>query len=121
MRTGARGWKVAGFNIDNSGNPGQSWLAAYAYCKTPGADDRRRVEDATVGASFLNSTVRCPDNGKALAGGFDGHISALGEQLTAAGALDSKRTADGHAWTTSSLSVSAPSLATITTYAYCRS
>ena len=119
-RVGTRGWKVSGFNIDNSGIPGgQAWLAAYAYCKTPGPTIATESKDATVGGGFLNSIVRCPNNGKALAGGFDGHISGLGGQLTAAGALDSKRTADGHAWTTSSLSVSAPSLATITTYAYC--
>lgn len=119
-RAGSSGWEVAGFNIDDSGNPGGAWLAAYAFCKTPGPAIVTESRAATVGTGFLNSTVRCPDNGKALAGGFDGHISGLGGQLTAAGALDSKRTADGHAWTTSSLSVSAPTLATITTYAYCR-
>ena len=59
-------------------------------------------------------------HGKVLSGGFDGHLSGAGEQLVAAGALTSKRTDQGHAWTTTALSASSPNPATITTYAYCR-
>ena len=53
-------------------------------------------------------------------GGFDGHVGVVNNELNAAGALDSKRTDQGHAWTTKALSVSNPNPATLTTYAYCR-
>lgn len=119
-RAGDSGWTVAGFNIDDSGNPGAAWLKAYVYCKSPGPTIVTEAKHGTVTTGFLTSNVRCPDGGRAVAGGFDGHIGAVGGQLTAAGALDSKRTADGRGWTTSSLSISVPSPATITTYAYCR-
>jgi hypothetical protein len=119
-RAGDSGWTVAGFNIDDSGNPGAAWLKAYVYCKAPGPTIATEAKDAAVATGFLSSSVRCPHGGKAVAGGFDGHIGAVAGQLAAAGALNSKRTADGRGWTTSSLSVSAPSPATITTYAYCR-
>jgi hypothetical protein len=119
-RAGKRGWKVGGVNINNSGNPpGPAWLTAYAYCKTPGPKIVVRSKDTTVSGSFKTTSVKCPRHAKALSGGFDGHPSGTGGQLTAAGALNSKRGAHGRAWTTSALSVSAPDQATITTYAYC--
>jgi hypothetical protein len=117
-RAGKRGWNVGGPNIDNSGSgPGQ--LTAYAYCKEPGPKIVTRSKDTTVSSDFRTSTAKCPKHAKALSGGFDGNVSGAGGQLTAAGALDSKRTAHGRAWSTSVLSVSAPNEATITTYAYC--
>ena len=120
-RAGKRGWKAAGVNINNSGNPSErAQLVAYAYCKAPGPKIVTRSRDATVSNGFRTSSVKCPRNGKALSGGFDGHVSRAGNQLRAAGTLDSKRAAHGRAWTTSALSVSAPNEATITTYAYCR-
>ncbi len=119
-RAGERGWTVERCQHRQLGERRANLAGGLCVLQDARATMVTVSKDATVGAGFLNSTVRCPDNGKALAGGFDGHVGGLGEQLNAAGALDSKRTADGHAWTTSSLSVSAPSLATITTYAYCR-
>jgi hypothetical protein len=120
-RSGVRGWKVVGVNITNSGNPGgPARLTAYAYCKVHAPKLVTRSRNATVSSSFRTTKVKCPRQAKALSGGFDGHISAVGGQLTAAGALDSKRAAHGRAWTTSALSVSAPNQARITTYAYCR-
>lgn len=119
-RAGKRGWKVGGVNINDSGNPsGPAWLTAYAYCKAPGPKIVTRFKDATVSSRFRTSRVKCPKHAKALSGGFDGHVSGAGGQLTAAGALDSRRAAHGRAWTTSALSVSAPNEATISTYAYC--
>jgi hypothetical protein len=118
---GTRKWRVAGVNISDVVNPGgQAWLKAYAYCKAPGPTILTESKDATVGLGFQTTDVICPKNGEVISGGFDGHIAGVGGQLSAAGALDSKRTASGHGWTTSALSVSAPTLATITTYAYCR-
>jgi hypothetical protein len=120
-RTGRRGWKVGGVNLNDSGNPsGPAWLTAYAYCKAPGPKIVTRSRDATVSSGLRTSNVKCPKHGKALSGGFDGHVGRAGGQLTAAGALDSKRAAHGRAWTTSAVSASAPNEATITTYAYCR-
>ncbi len=117
-RAGKRGWKVGGVNINDSGNP-SAQLVAYAFCKTPGAKIVTRSRDATVSSEFQTTSVKCPKHSKALSGGFDGHVSGAGGQLTAAGALDSKRADHGRVWTTSALSVSAPNEATITTYAYC--
>jgi hypothetical protein len=120
-RAGKRGWKVGGATIDDSGNPsGPPRLTAYAYCKAPGPEIVTRSKDTTVSSAFRTSTAKCPKHAKAVSGGFDGNVRRLGGQLTAAGALDSKRAAHGRAWTTSALSVSAPNPATITTYAYCR-
>jgi hypothetical protein len=117
-RSGRRGWKAGGVNI-GSGNPSEAWLTAYAYCKTPGPKIVTRSKDTTVSNSYRTTNVKCPKHAKALSGGFDGNVSGSGGQLTASGALDSKRTAHGRAWSTSALSVSAPNEATITTYAYC--
>ena len=117
-RAGKRGWKVGGPNINNSGS-GPARLTAYAYCKAPGPKIVTRSKDTTVSSTFRTSTAKCPRHAKALSGGFDGNVRRSGEQLTAAGALDSKRTAHGRSWSTSALSVSAPNPATITTYAYC--
>ncbi len=119
-RAGKRGWKVVGVNIDGSGNPsGPAWLTAYAYCKAPGPKVVTRSKDTTVSSGLRTTSVKCPRHAKALSGGFDGHVSGAGGQLSAAGALDSKRAAHGRAWTTTALSASAPNEATITTYAYC--
>jgi hypothetical protein len=118
-RAGKRGWKVVGVNID-SGNPsGPAWLTAYAFCKAPGPKVVTRSKDSTVSSGLRTSSAKCPKHAKALSGGFDGHVSVAGGQLTAAGVLDSKRAAHGRAWTTTALSATAPNEATITTYAYC--
>lgn len=118
-RAGKRGWKVGGASIGNPG--GQSGpLTAYAYCKDPGPKIVTRSKDTTVSSAFRTSTAKCPKHSKAVSGGFDGNVRRSSGQLSAAGALDSKRAAHGRAWTTSALSVSAPNPATITTYAYCR-
>jgi hypothetical protein len=119
-RTGKRGWKVGGFNFAGpGGSSGPASLTAYAYCKAPGPKIVTRSKDATVSSGLRTSSVNCPKHGKALSGGFDGHVNAAGGQLTGTGALNSKRAAHGRAWTTSALSVSAPNEGTITTYAYC--
>jgi hypothetical protein len=120
-RTGKRGWKVGGFNIANSGgSSGPASLTAYAFCKAPGTKIVKKSKDATVSTGLKTLKVKCPKHAKALSGGFDGHVSGASGQLTAAGALDSKRAAHGRGWTTSAISTSAPNQATITTYAYCR-
>ena len=118
-RAGKRGWKVGAANIGNSGSQSGP-LTAYAYCKDPGPKIVTRSKDTTVSSAFRTSTAKCPKHAKAVSGGFDGNVRRSGGQLSAAGALDSKRAAHGRAWTTSALSVSAPNPATITTYAYCR-
>jgi hypothetical protein len=118
-RSGTRGWKAIGVDIANSTGSSEPTLTAYAYCKAPGRKLVTRSKDATVTSSgFRTTTVSCPNGGKALSGGFDGHVSAAGGMLTASGALDSKRIDHGHGWATSALSVS-PNQAEITTYAYC--
>jgi hypothetical protein len=120
-RSGNRGWKVVGVNIENlAGSSGPASLTAYAYCKAPGPKLVTQSKDATLTSDLVTSKVRCPNGGRALSGGFDGHVTLSGDRLKAAGAIASKRTDKGHAWATKALSVSAPSKATLTTYAYCR-
>jgi hypothetical protein len=120
-RTGKRGWKVGGFNVEDSPPVGESGsLTAYAYCKSPGPKIITKSKNATVSGGLRTVNVNCPHHGKARSGGFDGHFKAERSQATAAGAITSKRVHHGHGWTTSSLSVSSPNPTTITTYAYCR-
>jgi hypothetical protein len=120
-RSGSRGWKVLGVNAEDlGGSTGPATLTAYAYCKTPGPKLVTRSKDTELSSDFLSTTVRCPNGGRALSGGFDGHVGVVNNELSAAGALDSKRADHGHAWTTKALSVSSPNPATLTTYAYCR-
>jgi hypothetical protein len=120
-RTGKRRWKVGGFSFGGSGNPsGPAWLTAYTYCKAPGPKIVTRSKDATVSNGLTTLNVKCPNHGKALSGGFDGHIARTGSEIKGTGALTSKRTFHGRGWSTSALSVSSPQQATMTTYAYCR-
>ena len=119
-RTGTRRWKVGGFSIGGSGNPaGPARLTAYAFCKKPGPKIVTRSKSATVSSGLRTLNVKCPHHGKALSGGFDGHVGHTGSQITGTGALISKRTSHGRGWSTSALSVSSPNPATMTTYAYC--
>lgn len=119
-RRGSRSWKVVGFDLEGSkGQVPTATLTAYAYCKAPGAKLVTESKDTTVGQDLSTTNVRCPDGGKALSGGFDGHLSGTGNELEAAGALGSKRIDRGRGWMTSALSTSG-SEARITTYAYCR-
>ena len=120
-RSGGRGWKVLGVNVPQlGGSSGPASLTAYAYCKTPGPELETASKNTTLSTGFLTTTVRCPNGGRALSGGFDGHLAVVSNELRAAGALDSKRVDHGHAWATKALSTSPPSEATLTTYAYCR-
>jgi hypothetical protein len=120
-RTGKRRWKVGGFSFGGSGNPSEpAWLTAYAYCKAPGPKIVTRSKDATVSSGLTTLNVKCPNHGKALSGGFDGHVAHVGGQIKGSGALASKRISHGRGWRTSALSVSSPEQATMTTYAYCR-
>lgn len=120
-RSGRRGWKVAGFNIVDDSGPGQAGtLTAYAYCKAPGPKLSTESRDATVSTGLRSLDVKCPDGERVRSGGFDGHFTSTGREPSAAGALTSKRIDHGKGWSTSSISVSAPNPATITTYAYCR-
>jgi hypothetical protein len=119
-RSGGRSWKVLGVNITDLGGSGPASLTAYAYCKSPGPKLVAASKDTTLSSDFVATTVRCPNGGRALSGGFDGHFKLVNNEITAAGALDSKRTDRGHSWTTKALSVSSPNEATLTTYAYCR-
>jgi hypothetical protein len=120
-RTGQRGWKVGGFNIEDSG-PGQSGsLTAYAYCKAPGPKLAVESKNATVSTGLQTLNVKCPDGERVRSGGFDGHFTSAGSQLSAAGALTSKRSDRGRGWSTAAISASAPNPAKLTTYAYCRS
>ena len=120
-RSGSRGWKVVGVNIEDlGGSTSPATLTAYAYCKAPGPKLVTESKDTELSSDFLGTTVRCPNGGRVRSGGFDGHVGVVNNELNAAGALDSKRTDQGHAWTTKALSVSNPNPATLTTYAYCR-
>lgn len=111
---------MVGFGLATSkGQVPSATLTAYAYCKAPGAKLVAKSNEATVGQELATTKVRCPDGGRALSGGFDGHLSGTGGQLEAAGALGSKRIDRGHGWMTSALSTS-DAEARITTYAYCR-
>jgi hypothetical protein len=119
-RSGPRGWKVVGFSLAPSkGQAPSATLTAYAYCKKPGAKLVTESKEVTVGQEFETTKVRCPDGGRALSGGFDGHVSGTDSQIEAAGALGSKRIDRGRGWMTSALSTS-DAEARITTYAYCR-
>jgi len=121
-RSGRRGWKAVGVNSSGlNGSSGPASLTAYALCKTPGAKLVARSKEKTVSSELETTNVRCPNGGRALSGGFDGHVKVVGGQLSAAGALDSTRADRGHGWTTSEISTAAPREATLTTYAYCRS
>lgn len=120
-RSGAGGWKVLGVNIpDLGGGSGPASLTAYAYCKSPGPKLVTASKDTTLSSDFVTTTVPCPNGGRALSGGFDGHFKVVNNEIRAAGALDSKRTDRGRSWSTKALSVSSPNEATLTTYAYCR-
>jgi hypothetical protein len=119
-RSGQRGWKIGGFNIEDSG-PGQpGTLTAYTYCKGPGPKLTVKSKDATVSTSLRTIDITCPDGGRVRSGGFDGHFTRSGSGASAAGALTSRRIDHGRGWRTSAISASAPNPATITTYAYCR-
>jgi hypothetical protein len=117
-RSGNRGWKVVGVSLGDGA--GVATLTAYAICKAPGPTLVTESKESTVGHELLTTDVMCPDGGKAVSGGFDGHVSGAGGMLTAAGALDSKRIAQGRGWTTSATSVSESDQVRLTTYAYCR-
>lgn len=120
-RSGNRGWKVAGVNIEDlGGSTSPATLTAYAYCKAPGPKLVTESKDTELNSDFVATTVQCPDGGRVLSGGFDGHVGVVNNELSAAGALDFKRADHGHAWMTKALSVSNPNPATLTTYAYCR-
>ena len=120
-RSGKRSWKVVGVNLPQLGGSSRpASLSAYAYCKSPGATLVTKSKDITVSSDLESTSVECPNDGKALSGGFDGHVKDTGGQLSAAGALGSKRAMGGSAWTTSAISTSGSNPATITTYAYCR-
>lgn len=118
-RTGERGWKVAGFNIAESGSlSGPGWLTAYAYCKSPGPKTVTRSKDAKVGGGGVRTLeVKCPNRSKAFSGGFNGHFRATQTRPTAAAAITSRRVAHRRAWRTSALGISSPGR--ITAYVYC--
>jgi hypothetical protein len=121
-RSGNRGWKVSGFNVSQTNKKGsaEATLTAYALCKSPGPKLTTESQDTTVSNGRLTTThVACPDGAKAVSGGFDGNIDASSSQLTAAGALASKRFDQARGWTTNGISTSQDS-ATLTTYTYCR-
>ena len=91
-RSGAGGWKVLGVNIpDLGGGSGPASLTAYAYCKSPGPKLVTASKDTTLSSDFVTTTVPCPNGGRALSGGFDGHFKVVNNEIRAAGALDSKR------------------------------
>jgi hypothetical protein len=119
-RSGQRGWKVGGFNLEDSG-PGQpGTLTAYAYCKAPGPKLTVESEDATISTGLRTIDITCPDGDRVRSGGFDGHFTSTGSEASAAGALTSRRIDRGRAWRTSAISASTPTPATLTAYAYCR-
>jgi len=120
-RSGQRGWKVGGFNIEDSG-PGQPGnLTAYVYCKAPGPKLTVESKDATITTGLQTIDITCPNGRRVRSGGFDGHFTRSGSEASATGALTSRRIDHGRAWRISAISASAPNPATITAYAYCRS
>jgi hypothetical protein len=120
-RSGKTGWKVIGVNIDDSSsNPSEARLFAYVYCATPGPGLGTKSSDATVGGTPTAAKVKCPAGETTVSGGFDGNLESSNGQLSAAGALTSKRLDHARGWTTTSLSIDSSRQATITTYAYCR-
>jgi hypothetical protein len=121
-RVSGQGWKVLGVNMaDVGGGSGPASLTAYVYCKSPGPRLVATSKDTTLSSDFVGTTVQCPNGGRVLSGGFDGHFSVANNEISASGALNSKRSDQGHAWSTKAVSVSSPNEATLTTYAYCRS
>lgn len=118
-RAGKRGWKAAGFNIGNPGNPPRR-LTAYAYCRKPGPKIVAVSKTRQVPTGSLRTVdVKCHHHRKALSGGFNGHFHVTQTQQSGTAALTSRRVTHGRAWRTVSLGVSQQS-GRSTTYAYCR-
>jgi hypothetical protein len=114
-RLGDSRWKVEGFN--GGGAPGD--LIAYAYCKQAAHPLVTRSKQTTAPATEPKTfAVRCPRGGRAVAGGFDGHLD-LSAGFAGAGAVTSKRGDHRTSWRTSAVGVNGQPAA-ITGYAYCR-
>jgi hypothetical protein len=114
-RLGDRQWRVEGFNA--GGAPAD--LVGYAYCKHTRHGLVTRSKRTTAPTDQLRTfAVSCPRGGRAVAGGFDGHLSGSGP-VTGAGAVTSKRTDHRTAWRTSAVGAFGQP-GTITGYAYCR-
>jgi hypothetical protein len=121
-KAGKRGWTVEGLNTgDGVDQPAAAGtLTAIAYCLKDGPRLIERSLQASVGKDQLRTfDVSCPAGTKAVSGGFDGNVGPLGEQLTAAGAVESFRMRRAAGWTTSAISVDDTVGATITGYVYC--
>jgi hypothetical protein len=114
-RLGDSRWMVEGFNA--GGAPAD--LIGYAYCKHTRHRLVTRSKRTTAPTDHLKTfAVGCPRGGRAVAGGFDGHLDSSGP-VTGAGAVTSRRTHHRTAWRTSAVGAFGQP-GTITGYAYCR-
>jgi hypothetical protein len=122
FKAGKRGWTVEGINA-NDGDAQQSTpgtLSALVYCSKVAPRLIERSQQVSVGSQQYRSfDVSCPAGTKVVSGGFDGNVGPLGENLTAAGAVESYRMRKGAGWTTSAVSVDDSIGATVTGFAYC--
>jgi hypothetical protein len=116
MRQSPRKWLVQGANFGGAAGD----LTAHAYCRRPAPGLVTRSEDAEASGTATNAvTVACPDGGRAIAGGFDGHPSIDGGNLHAAAAVTSKRADRRTSWRTVAVGVNVQT-GPITAYAYCK-
>lgn len=116
MRQNPRRWLVEGVNF--GGTPAD--LTAHAYCRrpAPGLVTRSKEIEAS-GARTSAVTVACPEGGRAIGGGFDGHPSITGGNLQGAAAVTSKRADRRTAWRSVAVGVDTQT-APLTAYAYCK-
>jgi hypothetical protein len=100
------------------GGPRPGTLVAYAYCATEAPELVKASSTAAVPVTeIVTLDVPCPGGGRAVAGGFDGHLRLTAEP-SASGAVTSRRIAGG--WHTVALNISDVASSRVTAYAYCR-
>ena len=116
MRQSPRRWLVEGVNF--GGTPAD--LTAHAYCRRPAPGlVTKSKEIQASGARTSAVTVSCPEGGRAIGGGFDGHPSIAGGNLQGAAAVTSKRADRRTAWRSVAVGVDTQT-APLRAYAYCK-
>jgi hypothetical protein len=116
MRQSPRKWLVEGVNVGGAAGD----LIAHAYCRRPAPGLITRSQHThTSGTHTSSATIACPEGGRAIAGGFDGHPSLDGGNFHGAAVVTSKRADRRTAWRTVAVGVDADT-APLTSYAYCK-
>ncbi len=126
---GKASWQVEAFNIppDTQGGaprgaPGT--LIAYVYCAKHGPKLNTASAQSTLTGTALQPVDAVCSKGKALSGGFDGHLQVGNDDVSAAVAVSSTKDAGGAGWSVLGFNVSGDSqrgpVATQTAFAYCK-